>query len=115
LKKRSFEEKGSGILFDYPTLPAYPGTYPQIGDRLSPKRYAMTIDRNRSTIWRIKMKRSGVFILLGLLFGATFGVFLGAAIQNPVLGIGLGALSGVFLGLFTAAAVLENQNVKKNY
>jgi hypothetical protein len=60
------------------------------------------------------MNKSGIFILLGLCIGATFGVFLGAAIQNMVLGTGLGALGGVFLGLFTAAAVLENQNAKKN-
>jgi ABC-type uncharacterized transport system permease subunit len=57
-------------------------------------------------------KKFGIFILLGMLIGATFGVFLGAALENPLLGVSLGALVGVFLGWFIAAAVIENQNKK---
>ncbi len=52
-------------------------------------------------------KKFGLFILLGLAIGASFGVFVGAAIGNIPLGIAFGAVGGLFLGWFIAAAVLE--------
>ena len=58
-------------------------------------------------------KKFGLFILFGLLIGGNLGVFLGAAMNNPVLGIGLGAVGGLFVGWFIAAAVQENKNSKK--
>jgi ABC-type uncharacterized transport system permease subunit len=61
-----------------------------------------------------KMKRKfGLYIFLGLLIGAFFGMFLAAGSANPFLGIGGGALAGVFIGWFIAAAVLEKEK-KKN-
>ncbi|MEO8356658.1 MAG: hypothetical protein ABI621_12140 [Chloroflexota bacterium] len=62
-------------------------------------------------------KQFGLFIVVGLAVGASFGVFLGAAIGNTPLGIGMGAmgaLGGLFLGWFMAAAVVENQKSKKS-
>jgi ABC-type uncharacterized transport system permease subunit len=61
-----------------------------------------------------KMKRKfGLYVFLGLLIGAFFGMLLGAGSANPLLGIGGGALAGVFIGWFIAAAVLEKEK-KKN-
>ena len=57
-----------------------------------------------------KMERKfGLFVFLGLLIGALFGMFLGAGGANPILGIGGGALAGVFIGWFIAAAVMEKE------
>lgn len=54
------------------------------------------------------MKRKFAYLIfLGLLIGATYGVFFGKAIENDVLGVALGALGGVFLGWFIAIAVQE--------
>ncbi|NJO81784.1 MAG: hypothetical protein HC828_02750 [Blastochloris sp.] len=52
----------------------------------------------------------GLYIVLGLVIGAVFGMGLGATTGNVLWGIGLGALAGVFLGWFVAAAMFENQN-----
>lgn len=52
-------------------------------------------------------KKFGIFILLGLLIGATFGVLLGSANGNPFAGLAVGALAGVFIGWY--AAVIEQQ------
>ncbi len=59
-------------------------------------------------------KKFGLFILLGLLIGGTFGTFFGAALENPFWGVALGALGGVFIGWFIAAAAMENKNIKKD-
>jgi hypothetical protein len=59
-------------------------------------------------------KKIGISALLGLLLGGQLGVFWGPVLQNPLLGVALGALGGAFLGWFIAAALLENQNSKKN-
>jgi len=58
-------------------------------------------------------KNFGLFILLGLLVGGTFGIFFGAPLENPLLGVGLGALGGVFIGWFIAAAAMENEKKGK--
>ncbi len=58
-------------------------------------------------------KKFGLFILLGLLVGSTFGIFFGPVLENPLLGVGLGALGGVFIGWFIAAAVIENEKTGK--
>lgn len=58
-------------------------------------------------------RKFGYYIVLGLVIGGVFGVFLGAAIGNTLLGIRLGALGGVFIGWFVAAAALQNRNGKK--
>jgi ABC-type uncharacterized transport system permease subunit len=61
-----------------------------------------------------KLKRKfGIYIFLGLLIGAVFGMFLGAGSTNPFLGVGGGALAGVFIGWFIAAVVMEKEK-KKN-
>lgn len=55
-------------------------------------------------------KKYSVYLISGLIAGATFGMFLGPAIGNTPLAIALGAFSGVFLvffGWFLAAIVLE--------
>jgi ABC-type uncharacterized transport system permease subunit len=63
---------------------------------------------------RIKMdKKFGYVVLLGLLIGAVFGMGIGSANGNPLLGIGIGALAGVFLGWFIAAAVLQEEKNKR--
>ena len=59
-------------------------------------------------------KRFGIFILFGLLIGAAFGTFFGAAAENPLFSVGIGALVGLFLGWFIAAIVLETQKAKGN-
>jgi hypothetical protein len=57
-----------------------------------------------------KMKRKfGMFVFLGLLIGAAFGSFLGAASQNPLLGMGLWAFFGAAIGWFIGAAILEKE------
>jgi membrane protease YdiL (CAAX protease family) len=61
-----------------------------------------------------KMKRKfGIYVFLGLLIGALFGIFLGAGSENPFLGIGGGAFAGAAIGWFIAAAVMEKGNKKK--
>jgi ABC-type uncharacterized transport system permease subunit len=58
-----------------------------------------------------KMKRKfEIYIFVGLLIGAIFGIFLGTGNENPIPGIGGGALASMFIGLFVAAAVQQNQN-----
>lgn len=59
-------------------------------------------------------KKIGLFILLGMLIGGTFGIFLAAPLENPLLGVALGALGGVFIGWFIAAAFLETKNPSVN-
>ena len=44
-------------------------------------------------------KKFGYIVLLGLLIGAVFGMGIGSANGNPVLGIGIGALAGVLSGM----------------
>jgi ABC-type antimicrobial peptide transport system permease subunit len=56
-------------------------------------------------------RKFGLYIVLGLVIRAVFGMGVGAASGNTIFGIGLGALFGVFVGWFVAAA-LENR--KKN-
>ncbi len=60
-------------------------------------------------------RRFGIYIFLGMLIGALFGIFLASGRENPILGIGSGAFAGAAIGWFIAAAVLEkeNQNRKK--
>jgi ABC-type uncharacterized transport system permease subunit len=58
-------------------------------------------------------QRFGVYIFLGLLIGAVFGMFLGGGSANPILGIGGGAFAGAAIGWFIAAAVLEKEKEKK--
>ena len=50
-------------------------------------------------------RRFGIYIFLGLVIGAVFGMEVGAASGNTIFGIGLGALFGVFIGWFVAAAL----------
>jgi hypothetical protein len=57
-------------------------------------------------------EKSGVYIVLGLVIGAVFGVSLGPAIGNTFLAIALCAFGGAFVGWFIAAAVLENSKGK---
>jgi hypothetical protein len=59
-------------------------------------------------------KKFGLFILLGLLIGGTFGIFFGAPLENPLLGVGVGALGGIFLGWFIAAAFAKMKNLSTN-
>jgi uncharacterized protein YcfJ len=63
---------------------------------------------------KIMNKKFGLFILLGLIVGGTFGTFFGPVLGNPLLGVGLGVLGGVFIGWFIAAAAMENKNIKKD-
>jgi hypothetical protein len=58
-------------------------------------------------------RKFGYYIFVGLLIGGVFGMGLGAANGNTILGIALGALGGVFIGWFAAAAALENRIGKK--
>ena len=46
----------------------------------------------------------GYYLIAGLLIGTVFGLGLGAARGNNLLGIGIGALTGVFIGWFVAVA-----------
>ncbi len=55
-------------------------------------------------------KKFGLFILLGMFIGGTFGTFFAAPLENPLMGMGLGALGGVFIGWFIAAAFTEKAN-----
>lgn len=57
----------------------------------------------------------GTHILLGLVIGVLFGVFLGAITGNTLLGIGLGALGGVFVGWFATAAVSTSAVLNKSW
>ena len=57
-------------------------------------------------------RKFGIYIVLGLVIGAVFGMGVGAASGNIIFGLGLGALFGVFIGWFVAAA-LENQSKHK--
>jgi uncharacterized protein YcfJ len=60
---------------------------------------------------RIEMdRRFGYYIVLGLVIGVVFGMGVGAASGNTLLGIGFGALGGVFIGWFVAAAALQNRD-----
>lgn len=59
-------------------------------------------------------RKFGIYILLGLVIGVLFGVFLGSATGNTILGIGPVALGGVFVGWFAAAAALKNRNGKED-
>lgn len=58
-------------------------------------------------------QRDGIFIFLGLIIGAVFGMGLGAANGNVLMGIGLGALAGTFIGWFGAMAAYEQRTKKK--
>ena len=42
---------------------------------------------------------------LGLAIGGAFGLILGAASGNALVGLALGALAGVFIGWFVAASM----------
>lgn len=58
-------------------------------------------------------RKFGYFIVLGLVIGIVFGMGVGAANGDSLLGIGLGALSGVFIGWFVSAATLKNRDNNK--
>ena len=58
-------------------------------------------------------KKFSLFILAGMSIGASFGIFIGAAIENMPLGIAFGAMGGLFISLFIEAAVLENEKSKR--
>lgn len=49
-------------------------------------------------------KRFGIFILIGLLVGAMFGLVYVPATGNVPLSMGMGALAGLFAGWFAAVA-----------
>jgi hypothetical protein len=49
----------------------------------------------------------GYYMIAGLLIGAVFGLGLGAARGNNLLGIAIGALAGIFVGWFVAVATLK--------
>jgi hypothetical protein len=57
-------------------------------------------------------KKFGLFILLGLLLGGTFGIFFAAPLENPLLGVALHALA--FIGWFIAAAFIGTKNLSTN-
>ena len=57
-------------------------------------------------------RRSEYYIALGAVIGVVFGLGVGAASGNTLLGIGLGAIGGVFMGWFVAAAALQNRDKK---
>jgi hypothetical protein len=59
-------------------------------------------------------KKAGLFILFGLAIGASFGVFIGAALENTGLGVACGSIGGVFIGWLAAAAVLEHEKSNKS-
>ncbi|MBL8079923.1 MAG: hypothetical protein JNM55_18285 [Anaerolineales bacterium] len=59
-------------------------------------------------------KKFGLFILLGLFLGGTFGIFFAAPLENPLLGVAIGALGGVFIGWFIAAEFTETKNPSNN-
>lgn len=59
-------------------------------------------------------RKFGYYIVVGLLIGGVFGMGLGAANGNTLLGVAGGALAGVFIGWFIAAAVLEYQKGKSD-
>ncbi len=57
-------------------------------------------------------RKFGYVILAGLIIGAVFGIFIGIATGNTILGIGIGALGGVFIGWFVAAAAAQSEKGK---
>lgn len=57
-------------------------------------------------------RKHSLWIFVGLGFGAVFGMFLGEAIGNMILGIGIVALAGTFLGWFVAV-YLQEQSKKQ--
>jgi ABC-type uncharacterized transport system permease subunit len=57
-------------------------------------------------------KRFGLYIVLGSILGAAFGIFFGPVVGDPALAMLSGALGGVFIGWFIAAAVIENSKGK---
>ena len=58
-------------------------------------------------------KKSGYFILIGLLMRMLFGSSLGTANDSALLGLGMGALAGAFVGWFVAAATAQVEHDKK--
>jgi ABC-type uncharacterized transport system permease subunit len=58
-------------------------------------------------------RRFGIYVFVGMLIGAFFGMFLGAGSTNHILGVGGGALAGAAIGWFIAAYVMENEKKKK--
>lgn len=46
---------------------------------------------------------------LGLAIGGAFGLILGAASGNTLVGLGLGALAGVFIGWFATASMYRRR------
>ncbi|MCL4830742.1 MAG: hypothetical protein KJZ95_25525 [Caldilinea sp.] len=53
----------------------------------------------------------GIYVGLGLMIGALFGVFFGQASGNALPAIAIGALGGVFIGWYIAAAQgIDNRN-----
>lgn len=58
-------------------------------------------------------EKFGLFILVGLSIGASFGIFIGAAMENIPLGITFGAMGGLVISLFIDAATLENEKSKR--
>jgi uncharacterized membrane protein len=57
-------------------------------------------------------KKFGYYVFGGLLVGALFGLLVGSANQNPLMGAAIGALVGVAIGWFAAAAFLLNKTGK---
>jgi hypothetical protein len=57
-------------------------------------------------------KKFAYLIVLGLVIGALFGIFYGKALENAALGIVFGASGGVFLGWF-AAIIAQDRYHKK--
>lgn len=57
-------------------------------------------------------KTIGYFAFGGMLIGAMFGL-IGAAGDNPLMGIGMGAVAGAFIGWFAGAAFLEQRKKEK--
>lgn len=50
------------------------------------------------------------FIFLGFAFGLIFGVFIGEAVGNDLLGVAMGGAGGLFLGWFAAAIAQQANN-----
>ena len=57
-------------------------------------------------------KKYGLYIILGLIVGANFGILFAPVLENKALGIALGALGGVFVGWFVAAIIVERSKDK---
>lgn len=58
-------------------------------------------------------KKYGVYIFVGLLIGALFGM-LWAGSGNPIFGISIGAFVGAAIGWFGAAYMMEKDKGKNN-